>query len=135
MRKRFLEFHLRKFHFQSQRVGDAVGEVGDAGQQVQVNDLGVGEVLFQGREVSVGDIVRVFRELLDVAQGGLFFRGEAGDVAFLEGLPVVGGESGSLRRSEMVLGSIVALVEKRHAQVDEFGELAVERTSDARVES
>ena len=81
---------------------------------MQVNDLGVGEVLFQGHEVCVVDIVRLFRQLLDVAQGSLFFRREAGDVAFLEGLPVVGGKSGSLRRSKMVLGSIVALVEERH---------------------
>ena len=70
--------------------------------------------MFQRHEVCIVDIVRVFRQLLDVTQGGLFFRGEAGDVAFLEGLPVVGGKSGSLRRSEMVLGSIVALVEERH---------------------
>jgi hypothetical protein len=101
---------------------------------VQVDDFAVGEVLFQGREVSIGDSMRLFRQLLDVAQGGLFLRSEAGDIAFLESLPVVGGESGSLRRSEMVLRSIVALIEKRHAQIDELVEFAVERASHAGVE-
>ena len=77
------EFLFGKLHFESQRIGDAVGEVREAGQQVQVDDFAVGEVLFQGREVSIGDSMRLFRQLLDVAQGGLFFRSEAGDIAFL----------------------------------------------------
>ena len=77
------EFLFGKLHFESQRIGDAVGKVREAGQHVQVDDFGVGEVLFQGHEVSIGDSMRLFRQLLDVAQGGLFFRSEAGDIAFL----------------------------------------------------
>src|SRR5258708_32595658 len=88
-------------------------------------------MLLQIGEIGVTDAVRGLGHLLDVTQGNLFFLAETGEAAILQGLPVVGSETGSLRRSEMMLGAVAALVEERDAQVNQFVEFAVERATDA----
>lgn len=53
-----LNFFLRKFQFQSQWIGEAVGEVGKARQHVDIDDLGIGEMLLEFVEVLFRDFVR-----------------------------------------------------------------------------
>ena len=57
------------------------------------------------------------------------------EVATLERLPIFRGYTNSLRRSEMMLQSIVALVEHRHAYVDELVQFAIQAAACRRVES
>jgi isocitrate/isopropylmalate dehydrogenase len=53
-----LDFFLRKFQFQSQWIREAVGEVGKARQHVDIDDLGIGEMLLEFVEVRFRDFVR-----------------------------------------------------------------------------
>ena len=53
-----LNFFLRKFQFQSQWIGEAVGEVRKARQHVDIDDLGIGEMLLQRIEVCFRDLLR-----------------------------------------------------------------------------
>ena len=50
-----LDFLLRELDFQSERIGEAVGQVHQADQQVDIDNLLIGEVLLQGVNVGVGD--------------------------------------------------------------------------------
>ena len=82
------DFLFRKLHLQPQRIGEAVGQIGQADQQMQVDDLRVGEMLLQLFKVGVGDVSRGAGQLFRVGQGGLFFLGEAGVVAVFQRFPV-----------------------------------------------
>jgi hypothetical protein len=128
------DFLFRKLHLQSERIGEAVGQVCHSNQQMQVNDFGLGEVLLQLGDIGRGDLVRSFREFLRVLECGLFLFAEAAVVAGFKSFPIFRGEY-SLRRSEMVLGSIVAVIQKRDAQVGSLVEPAVESASHAGVEA
>ena len=77
---------------------------------MQVNDFRLGEVFLQFSNIGISDLFRVFGQFFCVLEGGPFFRREATIVAGFQSFPVFGSED-SLRRSEMVLGSIVATVE------------------------
>jgi hypothetical protein len=101
---------------------------------VHIHDLRVGEMFFQRGEVGVIHVMRRLGQFFHIAQGDLFLLSETSAVAFLQRLPVLGRQAGSLRRSEMVLGSIVALVKERNAQIDHLVQLAIERAADAGVE-
>jgi len=50
------DFFFRELKFQPQRIGEAIGQIGQAGQHVNVNDLWIRKVLRQGREVAVADV-------------------------------------------------------------------------------
>lgn len=113
----WLDFLFRKLQLQSQRIGEAVGQVCHADQQVQVDDFRLREVLFQFGDIGVGDLFGAFRELLRVLECGFFFVAETAVVAGFQGFPIFGSED-SLRRSEVVLGSIMAAVQERDTQVD-----------------
>ena len=67
------DLFFREFQFQAQGVGHAVGEVGEAGQHVDIDDLGLGEMLLQFVEVRLRDLMRGSRQLLDVSQRGPLF--------------------------------------------------------------
>jgi hypothetical protein len=82
----------------------------------------------------MGDLLRAFREFLRVLERGLLLFAEAAVVAGFKGFPIFRGED-SLRRSEMVLGSIVAVIQERDAQVGSLVELAVESAPHASVEA
>ena len=77
---------------------------------MQVNDFRLGKMLFQFSDVGISDLFRVFGQFFCVLEGGSFFGREATIVSGFQSFPVFGSED-SLRRSEMVLGSIVATVE------------------------
>ena len=83
--------------------------------------------------IGIGDLFRVFGQFFRMLEGGFFFGREAVVVSGFQSFPVFRGED-SLRRSEMVLGSIMAAVEQADAQVDGLVQLAIERFAYARVE-
>ena len=78
---------------------------------MQVNDFRLGEVFLQFSNVRISDLFRVFCQFFGVLQGGFFFGREAAVVSGFQGFPIFGSED-SLRRSEMVLGSIMAAIEQ-----------------------
>src|SRR5208283_2545159 len=65
---------FRKLHICPQRVGEAVGQIGQADQQIEVNDLGVGKVELQALNICIGNRVRIAGEFLgEVQRGFLLF--------------------------------------------------------------
>ncbi len=62
-----------KLQINPQRIGEAVGEVDHADQQVEFDNFSVVEVLFQRGDVAVVDIVRRPGELFSEGQRGFFF--------------------------------------------------------------
>src|SRR5271157_3513937 len=106
-----------KLQIGTQRVGEAVGQIGQADQQIEVNDLGVRKVELQALNVSVGNRVGIAGELLGEVQCGFFLLAEVAVLACLQVLPVVSRESHALRRREMVLQAIAAAVDRRDADV------------------
>jgi hypothetical protein len=82
-----LDFLLRELHFQFQRVGEAIGEVGEAGQQVDVDDFWFGEVLAQDGEISVTDVVGRARQFFDIDERRALFLAVAGIIPRLQCSP------------------------------------------------
>ena len=101
---------------------------------MQVDDLGLRKLLFQRGDVRIADLVWTFREFLRVLKRSFFLFAEAAVVAGLQGFPIFRSKY-SLRRSEMVLGSIMAVVQQGDPQVGSLIQLAVERTAHAGVEA
>src|SRR6266481_6369473 len=102
---------------------------------MEIDDLGVVEMFFQRDEVGVVDRVRIARELFGVRHGNLFFFREASVVRGLQGFPVIGRNPRALRGSQVMLQAVVALVDQRGTDVDQFVELALERAAYAGVEA
>src|ERR1035438_6582775 len=96
----FSDSLFRELHFQSQRVGEAVGQIGQTRQQVDVDDFRFREVLADSREVAVGDVVRRARQFFDIDEGNPFFFAVARIVSGLERRPVFCGQPYSLRSEE-----------------------------------
>ena len=101
---------------------------------MNVNNFRFGEVLAQRREIGVGNVVRRAREFLDVREGGAFFFAVTRIIPGFEGRPVVRRKTDPLRRRQVVLSAVVASIDERDANVDEFVELAIQGTPDAGVE-
>src|SRR5215472_8684175 len=78
-----LDFLLGKFHLESKGSGEAVGQIGEAGEQVNIDDLRVGEFFLQRHKIRVRDIVGCAREFVDVSQRGAFLLVVAGEIARL----------------------------------------------------
>ncbi len=62
-----------KLQIDPQRIGEAVGQVNHADQQIEFNDFAVVEVLFERGDVAVVDSVRRPGELFSEGQRGFFF--------------------------------------------------------------
>ena|ERR1700678_1852499 len=88
-----LDFFFGEFQFQAERVGEAVGQVDEAGEQVDVDDFGIGEFFSQGGDVGVGDVVGRAGKFVGIGERGFFFGGVAGVVPGAERGPVFGGEA------------------------------------------
>src|SRR5579864_1480471 len=73
MRPWILDFFLGEFEGQSQRIGNAVGEVGKSGEHMDVDDFGIGKMTLQRRKIGIVDVMRRARQLVNVAEGRLFF--------------------------------------------------------------
>jgi len=82
------DLFLRELHFHPERVGEAVGKVGEAREQVNVDDFRFGEMLAQRREVAVGDVVRRACQFFDIDQRGTFFFAVAGVICSPQRRPV-----------------------------------------------
>src|SRR5579863_8396546 len=106
--RRLLDFFFGEFQFQAERVGEAVGEVGQAGEQVEIDDFGFGEFFFQDGDVGVGDVVRGTGEFFSIDERGFFFGGVTRVVPGAERRPVFGGEAHALGRGHVMLGAIMA---------------------------
>ncbi len=120
--------------FESQWIGQTVGQVGHANEQVEVNNLRIAESLLPQRgDIGVAYAGRSARQLLGEGQRGLFFGAERSGDGILQVLPVVGGQAGSLRRSEVVLQSILAPVQQGDAYIDHLVEPALQRAAHARI--
>jgi len=102
---------------------------------VNVNDFWFRKISGQGREVGVGDVVRRTRQFVDVVEGCPLFLRVARIASRLERGPIFWGETDSPRRGEMVLSSIVAPVDQRNANIDQFVELTFEGAAHAGVEA
>src|SRR5207237_1753602 len=72
-------------------------------------------------------------QLVGINERCLFFDGKSRYGSAVQSLPVVGAQAYSLRRSEMMLQSIVTLVNRRDPDVDHLVELAIQRSSHAGV--
>jgi hypothetical protein len=120
---------------QPERIGEAIGQIDLPDQQMQVDGLSIGEIALQPGKVIVGDLPGLAGQLLGVDERRFLRIGELGEIAVLQRAPVFGGESGSLRRSEMVLRSIVAAVENGDPDVDHLVEARRQGFADAGVES
>lgn len=113
----FLPRKLR-LDLQPQPVRHPVGEVHQRHFRRQVHDLGFGEILLQRVGFGCGGTRRATRYLLRIAEGGFFLVAEIRLFGILERLPVVSRQPGSLRRSEVVLESILAVVDERDPDVN-----------------
>jgi len=102
---------------------------------MEIHDLRVPKVRFQAGEVNIAHTVRGAGELFSVGQCRLFFFSEARIVALLECGPIVRRQAHTLRRSQMMLQAVMALVDQRHANVNQLIEFAVKRASHAGVEA
>ena len=67
-------------------------------------------MFLEGVDVGIGDLFRAFRQLFRIGERGSLFLGEAAVVSGFEGFPIFGRQD-SLRRSEMMLRSIVAAIQ------------------------
>ncbi|HTD23627.1 MAG TPA: lysozyme inhibitor LprI family protein [Terriglobales bacterium] len=124
----------RKFQIHSQRIGEAVGQIHQAHQKIEFNNLAIVEVRFEDGDVAVIDIVRRARKFFGKDQCGFFFFGKRRRRWIFEGFPIVGCKAGSLRRSEVVLQSIVALVDHGNADVDQLVQPALHVAANAGIE-
>jgi hypothetical protein len=120
IRGKNLDFLFRKLHFQSQRVGEAVREIGETGQQMDVDDFRFRELLAQESEIAVSDFVRGARQLFDLAESGPFFFAVARIIPRLQRRPILRGQPDALRGGHVVLDAVVASIDQRDAQVDQF---------------
>jgi len=102
---------------------------------MDVDDFRLRKISGQGRQVGVGDVVRHPRQFVDVVECCPLFLRVARIVARLERRPIFCGETDSPRRGKMVLGSIVAPVDQRNADIDQFIELAVEGAAHTGIEA
>src|SRR4029077_18401380 len=87
---------FRELHFQSQRIRKAIGQICKAGQQMQIDNLRIVEVLLQRSEVRVVHGMRVASKLFRVSNGRSLLFGEARIVAGLQRFPVIRGQAGAL---------------------------------------
>src|SRR5271157_3671215 len=106
-----------KLQIGTQRVGEAVGQIGQADQQIEVNDLGVRKVDLQALNVGVGNRVGIAGELLGEVQRSFLFLAEVAVLACVQVLPVVSRQPHALRRGEMMLQAVSAAIEHRDADV------------------
>ncbi len=123
-----------KLQIASQWVGKAIGQIHQADQHIQINNFAVVEVLFERGDVAVINMVRRAREFFGEGQRGFFFLRKGSRRWIFECLPIVRCKAGSLRRSEMVLQSIVALVDHGDAEVDQLVQPALHVAADAGIE-
>ena len=56
------KFLLGEFQFHAEWIGEAVGQIRQSSQQVQIYDLLIGEILFQLQEILIYHIVRAASE-------------------------------------------------------------------------
>src|SRR5271157_663355 len=108
---------FRKLQVGPQRIGEAVGQIGQADQQIEFNDLGVGKVELQALNVGVGNRAGIASELLGEVQRGFLLLAEVAMLASLQVLPVVSRQPHALRRGEMMLQAVSAAIEHRDADV------------------
>src|SRR5215469_18660785 len=101
---------------------------------MNIHDLVVGEVLLQRGYVRIHHIFRSSREFLCILQRCLMLLPKTRVSTLTERSPIVPSEPGSLRRSEVMLQSVVASIQPRHAYIDLFTQLAFERSAHARIE-
>src|SRR5215472_16026187 len=101
---------------------------------MNIYDLFVGEVLLERGYVRIHHIFRCSREFLCILQRCLMLLPKARVGALAERSPIVPCKSGSLRRSEMMLQSIVASIQPRHAYINLLVQLALERSAHTRIE-
>ncbi len=80
------------------RIGEAVGQVRQADQQIEVHDLGFREMQLQALNVAVGNRVRIASELLGEIQRGFFLLAEVAMLAILEVLPILSRKPNALGR-------------------------------------
>ncbi len=111
------DFLRRELQLQPHWVGETIGQVGQAHQQVQVHDLLIRKILLQRRDLFVLDLPRSARQFFRKLQRGFGLRPKLSALGFFQRLPVFFRQPGPLRRSEVVLQSIVAAVHHGHPYV------------------
>jgi len=132
--RRLLNRNGGEFQVHSQRVSEAVCQIHQPDQKIEFNNLAIVEMRFEGSDVAVINIVRSAREFFGKGQCGFFFFGKRRRRWIFECLPIVGCKAGSLRRSEVVLQSIVALVDHGNADVDQLVQPALHVAANAGIE-
>jgi hypothetical protein len=70
---------------------------------MNIDNLLIRKMFLQCRDIGVGHVLRCPRELLRILQGCLLFFSEPRVISLAQRFPILGRQSDSLRRSEMVL--------------------------------
>jgi hypothetical protein len=102
---------------------------------MQIYDLLIGEILFQLQETLICHMVRAASEFFRVRQRSPLFVTESCVIAVLEAAPVIPQSRQRAWMKLQMLGAIMAAIDDRHANVDEFMQLAVERPPHAGIET
>src|SRR5579864_1146014 len=92
-------------------------------------------MFLQSLDIGVSDGLGRARELLSKRECRFFLVAEPRSGWVLQVFPIFGSQAGSLRRSDVVLHSIIAAVNHRSADVNEFVKALVEPTAHGRIET
>lgn len=66
------DLRLRKFQLQPQRIGNAIGHVDEAYQNIEFEDFGILKMFFQRSDVGIADLPWRAGEFFGVSEGSLF---------------------------------------------------------------
>jgi hypothetical protein len=119
-----LDLLLGKLQIGPQRIRQPVSEIHQTHQNIQIQNLLIGKVGPQGIDIRVVNVLKFARQFLRKLQGCLFVGFETAIVAVLQRLPVILGQPYSLRRSDVMLQSIMTAIDHRDANVDQFVQFA-----------
>lgn len=105
------DFFFGELQFQSRRIGEAIREIGQTREHMQIDDFRVGETLLDGVELRPGNLMRRAREFLHVFERCTFFLVVTRVIAGFQSCPIFGAQSSTLRRSDVVLGEMLSPAE------------------------
>src|SRR5208282_60692 len=120
---------------QRQRPSHAVGQVCQPNQHVQIDNLLVGKMFLEFREIRVAGAGGGARKLFGIAERDLLGCSKSGVVPLLESLHLLRCESDAFGALDVMLRAVMASVDQRDSQIHGLVYLAVERTSHAGIES
>src|SRR5260370_38858082 len=103
---------FREFNFQRQWPGNAVGQVRQSNEHVEVDNLLVGKMFLEFRKVGVAGAVGSARKFLGIAKRDLLGRAKSRVVPLIQSLHLFRRQSGAFGGLDVVLRAVVASVDQ-----------------------